>query len=101
MEEAERFNDPDRAARARSEMDTIAEHLAAAVGLGGRDRRATSEAERARSAVTKRIKEAINRIAEAIPRSATAWPPESRRDTSAPTIRTRIARSHGSFDSAA
>jgi len=66
-EEAERFNDFYRAAKDRSEMDAIAEQLAAAVGLGGRDRRSSSEAERARSAVTKRIKEAINRIAEVIP----------------------------------
>jgi non-specific serine/threonine protein kinase len=67
LEEAERFNDSYRATRARSEMDAIAEQLAAAVGLGGRDRRAASRAERARSAVTKRIKEAINKIAEVIP----------------------------------
>lgn len=67
LEEAERFNDSYRAAKARTEMDAIAEQLAAAVGLGGRDRRSSSEAERARSAITKRIKEAINRIAEVIP----------------------------------
>jgi hypothetical protein len=67
LEEAERFNDSYRAARARSEMDAIAEQLAAAVGLGGRDRRSSSDAERARSAVTKRIKKAINRIGEVIP----------------------------------
>jgi non-specific serine/threonine protein kinase len=65
--EAERFNDSYRAARTRNEMDAIADQLAAAVGLGGRDRRASSDAERARSAVTKRIKEAINRIGEVIP----------------------------------
>ena len=62
-----RFNDSYRAARDHSEMGAVAEHLAAAVGLGGRDRRSSCEAERARSAVTKRIKEAINRIADVIP----------------------------------
>jgi hypothetical protein len=67
LKEAERFNDSYRAARARSEMDAIAEQLAAAVGLGGRDRRASSDAERARSAVTKRIKQAIQKIGDAIP----------------------------------
>lgn len=67
MEEAERFNDSHRAATARCEMDAICHQLTAAVGLGGRDRRASSAAERARSAVTKRIKESINRIAEVIP----------------------------------
>jgi non-specific serine/threonine protein kinase len=48
-------------------MDAIAEQLAAAVGLGGRDRRAWSDAERARSTVTKRIKQAIQKIGDAIP----------------------------------
>ena len=67
MEEAERFNDFHRAATARSELDAIVHQLAAAVGLGGRDRRASSDAERARSAATKRIKETIHRIAAAIP----------------------------------
>jgi hypothetical protein len=67
LEAAARFNDSYRAARARSEMNAITEQLAAAVGLGGRHRHFSSEAERARSAVTKRIKEAIKRIAEAIP----------------------------------
>jgi hypothetical protein len=67
VDEAERFNDSYRVARAREEMDAIAEQLAAAVGLGGRGRRSSFGAERARSAVTKRIKEAINRIAEVIP----------------------------------
>jgi hypothetical protein len=67
MTEAERLNDSYGAAKARGEMDAIAKQLAAAVGLGGRDRRASSDAERARSAVTKRIKDAINRIADLIP----------------------------------
>jgi non-specific serine/threonine protein kinase len=67
LQEATRFNDYYRAVRVRSEMDTIAAQLAAAFGLGGRDRRSSTEAERARSAVTKRIKEAINRIAKVIP----------------------------------
>jgi hypothetical protein len=66
-DEAERFNDSYRVARARDEMDAIAEQLAAAVGLGGRGRRSSLGAERTRSAVTKRIKDAINRIAEVIP----------------------------------
>ena len=67
LEEAERFNDPTHAERARDEMDTLAEQLAAAIGLGGRNRRSGSAAERARSAVTKRIKSSIKRIGEAIP----------------------------------
>jgi tetratricopeptide (TPR) repeat protein len=67
IEEAERFNDPERAARARSELDAIAGELAAAVGLGGRKRKASSAAERARITVTKRIKRAIDKISEAHP----------------------------------
>ena len=67
LEEAEQFNDPDRATKARDEMNLIAQHLATAIGLGGRDRKASSAAERARCAVTKRIKNAIQKIGEAIP----------------------------------
>ena len=47
VEEAEGFNDPVRAARAREEMEFLVGELARAVGLGGRDRRAASHAERA------------------------------------------------------
>jgi len=67
LEEAERFCDPSRAERAQREIDALAEQLASAVGLGGRDRRNGSEAERARCTVTKRIKESINKVGEAIP----------------------------------
>jgi hypothetical protein len=67
LEDAERVNDPERTGRARQEMDYIADQLAVAVGLGGRNRRAASQAERARSAVTKRIKDSIDKIAEAMP----------------------------------
>jgi hypothetical protein len=67
LEKAEQFNDSERAARAQQEMDYIADQLDVAVGLGGRNRRAASQAERARSAVTKRIKDSIDKIAEAMP----------------------------------
>jgi len=67
LEEAARFCDPNRVERAQSEIDALAEQLASAVGLSGRDRRISSETERARCAVTKRIKESINKIGEAIP----------------------------------
>lgn len=67
LEEARQFNQPDRAARARAELDLLAEQLALAVGLGGRDRKLGSEAERARSAVTKRIKGAIEKIGRSLP----------------------------------
>jgi hypothetical protein len=65
--EAERFNDPARAERVRNEIAAVAGQLASAVGLGGRDRKTGSDAERARSAVTKRIKNSINKINEVVP----------------------------------
>ena len=67
LNEAEQFNDPDRAAKAQHEINAIARHLACAIGLAGRDRKTSSGAERARSAVTKRIWRAIRKIGEAIP----------------------------------
>jgi hypothetical protein len=67
LNQAERFNDPQRKTELRNELQAIADHLASAVGLGGRDRKTPSDAERARSAVTKCIKKAVRNIAEAIP----------------------------------
>jgi hypothetical protein len=64
IEEAEAWNDPERAAKAREELEFITGELSAAVGLGGRDRRAASSAERARVHVTRAIKSALARIDE-------------------------------------
>ncbi len=64
IEEAEGFNDPERAALAREELEFIGRELAAAVGLGGRDRRAASQAERARVNVTRAIRGTLDRIGE-------------------------------------
>lgn len=63
-DEAERFNDPERASRAGEEIDFLTEELARATGLGGRDRKVGSAAERARSNVTIAIKAALKRIKE-------------------------------------
>jgi non-specific serine/threonine protein kinase len=63
LEEAERWADIGRADRARTEIDALTDQLASAVGLGGRDRRAASEVERARVNVTKAIRAAISRMA--------------------------------------
>jgi RecA/RadA recombinase len=63
LEEAESFNDPERADRAREELEFLAAELRAAVGLGGRDRKAASNAERARVNITRQIRGAIERIA--------------------------------------
>jgi hypothetical protein len=62
VEEADSFNDPERAARAREEMDFVARELAGAVGLGGRDRKSASKSERARVNVTRSIRSVMKRI---------------------------------------
>jgi hypothetical protein len=64
IEQAEAWSDPERAARAREEMEMIASELTSAVGLGGRDRPLASGAERARVRVTRTIHNAIRRIGE-------------------------------------
>jgi CheY-like chemotaxis protein len=67
LRDAERANDRERAARATDERDAVAHELAAAVGLGGRDRKAASDAERARVNVTRAIRAALDRIEEHSP----------------------------------
>ncbi len=52
---------------AKEELDALIDHLTAAYGLRGRDRTQGQPAEKARSAVTWRIRTAIKRIAEAHP----------------------------------
>jgi hypothetical protein len=64
LAEAEDANDLGRAERHREEIDQLAEHLAAATGLGGRDRGAGAQANRARVAVAKAIRVSLARIAE-------------------------------------
>lgn len=63
LEEAESFNDPERAARARAEIDVLLDTLRGAMGLYGRPRRTISHAERARQSVAKAIRDAYRRIA--------------------------------------
>ena len=62
LAEAEADNDLGRIERCREELDLLADHLSAATGLGGRDRRAASQANRARVAVAKAIRVALSRI---------------------------------------
>lgn len=63
VREAEQFGDSARVTRAEEEMEALAEQLAGAVGLGGRDRKAASDVERMRVNVQRRLKDAIERIA--------------------------------------
>ena len=65
VETAELLGDGDRAERARSEMEAIAAELQRSTGKAGRARRADSAVDRARSAVQRRVKDALDRIAEA------------------------------------
>lgn len=64
LAEAESFGDVGRVEALRGEIDALSQQLAAAVGLGGRDRRASSAAERARVNVTRAISDAIARVRE-------------------------------------
>jgi len=99
LEEAKRFNDSYRATKTRSEMDDIAEQT-------GRCRRSRRQgpalfvrSRRARSAVTKADQRSHRKNQRGhAQRSPPLWPRESRRDTSAPTTRTRNATSPGSSD---
>ncbi len=65
--EATRLSDLGRLERDRAELDFIADELARAVGLGGRDRRAASQAERARINVQRRLRDVIRRTADVNP----------------------------------
>jgi hypothetical protein len=67
LEEAESLADLGRAERLRTEREQIAGELSRAVGLGGRDRPAGAAAERARVAVTRSLRDAIERIGRQAP----------------------------------
>lgn len=64
VDEARDANDPARAERSELELDALVTELSRAFGLSGRSRGAGSSVERARTAVTFRIRAAIKRIAE-------------------------------------
>ncbi len=64
IEQARALEDARREAQADAERDFLVRELARATGLGGRDRRAASTSERARSGVTRAIRQGIGRIGE-------------------------------------
>ena len=64
IQQARALEDTRREAQAEAERDFLVRELASAVGLGGRDRRAASDSERARSGVTRAVRQAIARIGE-------------------------------------
>ena len=67
IEQARRWNDLERTARAEGELDALTRELAGALGLGGRDRRAASDSERARASVTKAVRSAVRRLEDQHP----------------------------------
>jgi hypothetical protein len=71
LEEARERNQRELIERLEDEIEDLGRELSRAVGLGGRDRRAASAAERARINVTRAIKVALERIAEHNPALAT------------------------------
>jgi predicted ATPase len=62
IDEATGWNDPARAERARLELEFIEQELRAAIAIGGRDRRTSGAAERARVNVTRAIRSAVERL---------------------------------------
>jgi predicted ATPase len=66
LDDADAAGDAERGARLQAELDELTRHLAAAYGLHG-PRRAGDPAERARAAVTARIRAAIAKVGEAHP----------------------------------
>jgi predicted P-loop ATPase len=62
LEEAREFRNEELIAKAEEEKEAIAHELRRAIGLAGRDRKAASSAERARIAVTRAIRLALERI---------------------------------------
>jgi len=64
IDEATAMADLGRVAQAQAEREFLVRELSRAVGLGGRDRRAGSAAERARVSVTRALRQALARIRE-------------------------------------
>jgi hypothetical protein len=62
IDDATVSNDPERAARAAAERDALIGELSHALGLGGRSRRLGDDTERARKAVTARIRHTIGHL---------------------------------------
>jgi hypothetical protein len=62
IDEAERDNDLGRSYRSQVELDALIEHLTASLGRGHRTRRGSDTTERARSAVTHRLKASIRQL---------------------------------------
>jgi len=67
LAEATQWADTGRSEKLRGEIEFLREELSAAYGLGGRTRKAADTSDRARKAVTSRIRETIERIGKEHP----------------------------------
>jgi len=67
IDEAAGWHDTGRLAQLKAERDFLVRKLASSLGLGGRARRFTSDAEKARVNVTRAIRSAIAKISEQAP----------------------------------
>jgi tetratricopeptide (TPR) repeat protein len=67
LAEATQWADAGRAAKLQTELEFVRDELAGAYGLGGRARKAADVGDRARKAVTSRIRESIDRIGKEHP----------------------------------
>ena len=71
IDDADAAGSPERAKTLQSERDALIHELAAAAGLGGRDRRLGDETERARKTVSARVRDALSKIERLHPELAT------------------------------
>ena len=67
VEDALASEDDGRAARLQAELDALVTELTRAFGLGGRDRKAASAAQKARLNVTRALRAALANLSEALP----------------------------------
>lgn len=71
IEDAEAFNQIEKIEALREEYDSILDHLSESLGLSGKTRKIGSTIEKARSAVTWRIRNAVKKIDSVHPKLAT------------------------------
>ena len=67
IQEAEFLQQTGQVEKLRQEYDQLLEHLSQSVGLGGRTRKVSGSIEKARTAVTWRIRSAIKKISRVHP----------------------------------
>lgn len=67
LEEAQNLNDHVQIEKLQQEYDCIIDHLSKSTGMGGRTRKVSDNIEKARTAVTWRIRSAIRKISELHP----------------------------------